>query len=140
MMRVLIAIAALAALVLTSQHVASAALELPPAPKAAVAAAVERAIFHYADPQKIRIGATMRSGRDRRWSLVTGSYGRRGLWAGWVRRTAAGKQRVVFFRTRDFDPGTRPPCDIRPAFTEPACPQGSASGSPSVSQSWRPPR
>ena len=29
--------------------------------------------------------------------------------------------RSVIFRARDFDPGSRPPCDIRPAFSEPLC-------------------
>jgi hypothetical protein len=63
----------------------------------------------------------MRSERDRNWSLVTGGYGKRGLWAAWVLRHAGGRYRVEVFRTRNFDPGTRPPCDIRPAFAEPKC-------------------
>jgi hypothetical protein len=92
-----------------------------PAPKAAIAAAVEHAIFHYADPQKLRLGASVRSRVDRRWSLVTGGYGRRGLWAAWVRRAPSGRYRVRIFRTRNFDPGREPPCDIRPAFAEPEC-------------------
>lgn len=91
------------------------------APKASVAAAFERAVYHYTVPEKIRVTSTLRSGVDRSWSLVTGSYGKRGLWAAWVRRTAAGRHRVEIFRTRTFDPGRRPPCDIRPAFSEPAC-------------------
>lgn len=91
------------------------------APDAAVAAAFARAVHHYADPTRIRVTHTLRSDENRSWSLVTGSYGRRGLWAAWARRTARGSYRVVVFRTRDFDPGSRPPCDIRPAFSEPAC-------------------
>lgn len=92
-----------------------------PAPKAAVAAALEHAVFHYADPTRIRVTHTIRSDENRAWSLVTGSYGRRGLWAAWTRRTSGGAHRVAIFRTRDFDPGERPPCDIRPAFSEPEC-------------------
>ncbi len=92
-----------------------------PAPDAAVAAAFSRAVHHYSDPTRIRVTHTLRSQRNRSWSLVTGSYGRRGLWAAWTRRTSNASYRVVVFRTRDFDPGSRPPCDIRPAFSEPAC-------------------
>lgn len=91
------------------------------APDAAVAAAFSRAVHHYADPTRIRVTHTLRSDENRSWSLVTGSYRRRGLWAAWTRRTASGSYRVVVFRTRDFDPGSRPPCDIRPAFSEPEC-------------------
>ena len=91
------------------------------APKAAVAAALERAVFHYALPEKIRVTATLRSDVDRSWSLVTGSYGRRGLWAAWAHRGSSGRYRVEIFRTRNFDPGDKPPCDIRPAFSEPEC-------------------
>ena len=114
-----------AALVLSLVFVATAAAPAPAAgdraPKAAVVAAFERAVFHYAVPEKIRVEFTLRSRADRRWSLVTGRYGQRGLWAAWVRRTASGRYRVETFRTRNFDPGTTPPCDIRPAFSEPLC-------------------
>lgn len=91
------------------------------APKAAIVAAFERAIYHYATPEKVRLSVSLASHVDRRWSLVTGNYGRRGLWAAWVRRTSGGRYRVMVFRTRNFDPGTTPPCDIRPAFAEPSC-------------------
>lgn len=91
------------------------------APKAAVAAALVRAVHHYADPTKLRVTHTLRSKADPSWSLVTGAYGRRGLWAAWTRRTRAGVHRVSVFRTRNFNPGTRVPCDVRPAFSEPSC-------------------
>jgi len=91
------------------------------APKGAVAAARARAYDHYADDGKVKVGVTLRSQVRRSWSLVTGEYGRRGLWAAWVRRTASGRYRVEIFRTRDFDPGAEPPCDIKPAFSEPEC-------------------
>lgn len=91
------------------------------APKGAIVAAVAHAIYHYPTPEKVRLSVSLASRVDRRWSLVTGNYGRRGLWAAWVRRTPAGRYGVVVFRTRDFDPGTAPPCDIRPAFSEPSC-------------------
>jgi hypothetical protein len=114
-----------AALVLSLVVAATAAAPAPAAgaraPKGAVVAAFERAVFHYAVPEKIRVEFTLRSRVDRLWSLVTGQYGRRGLWAAWVRRTASGRYRVETFRTRDFDPGTTPPCDLRPAFSEPLC-------------------
>ncbi len=96
------------------------------APRAAVAAALGRAVHHYADPTKLRVTHTLRSEADPAWSLVTGAYGRRGLWAAWTRRTAASSHRVAVFRTRNFDPGGRAPCDIRPAFSEPSCPTASA--------------
>ena len=88
-----------------------------PASRAAVAAALVTARGRYPDA---RVAETLRSALDRSWSLVTGRRGRRGLWAAWVRRIA-GVQRVEIFRARDFRPGRRPPCDIRPAFSEPAC-------------------
>lgn len=117
-------LAAPAALVLSL--VAAVALPAPAsaarAPKGAVVAAFERAAFHYELPEKIRIQTTQRSTRDRLWSLVTGTYGKRGLWAAWVRRTSStGPFTVHTFRTRNFDPGTTPPCDLRPAFSEPLC-------------------
>jgi len=91
------------------------------APRDAVEAAVRRAARHYAVRDRIAVGATLRSRRNDAWSLVTGSYGKRGLWAAWVRRRSGGAYRVEVFRTRRFDPGRRPPCDIRPAFSEPDC-------------------
>jgi hypothetical protein len=91
-----------------------------PAPPGAIAVALTRAHGHYAADRTIRVHVTLRSQLRPAWSLVTGSHGARGLWAAWVRRSA-GAYRVETFRTRDFDPGTAPPCDIRPAFTEPAC-------------------
>ncbi len=91
------------------------------APKAAVVAAFERAVFHYDVPEMVRVESSLRSRRDRLWSLVTGRYRERGLWAAWVRRSASGRYRVHSFRTRNFDPGTTAPCDIRPAFSEPLC-------------------
>jgi hypothetical protein len=91
-----------------------------PAPAAAIDAALARARRHYAVDRTIRAAVTLRSQRRPAWSLVTGSHGARGLWAAWVRRSA-GAYGVETFRTRDFDPGTTPPCDIRPAFSEPAC-------------------
>ena len=90
------------------------------APTAAVVAAFEHALDTFSDPTKLRISFTLRSRMDRSWSLVTGQYGERRIWASWVRRTD-GRQHSVIFRTRDFDPGPRPPCDIRPAFSEPLC-------------------
>ncbi len=94
----------------------------PRAPKGAVVAAFTRAVSHYDVPEKIRIQTTHRSQRDRLWSLVTGNYGERGLWAAWVRRLSPNGRYVVHtFRTRNFDPGTTPPCDLRPAFSEPLC-------------------
>ena len=91
-----------------------------PAPPAAIAVALARARRHYALDGTIRVEVTLRSQLRPAWALVTGSHGARGLWAAWVRRSA-GAYRVETFRTRDFDPGTAPPCDIRPAFSEPAC-------------------
>jgi hypothetical protein len=91
-----------------------------PAPPGAIAAALARARRHYAIDRTIRVDVTLRSQLRPTWSLVTGSHGARGLWAAWVRR-AADDYRVETFRSRDFDPGTPPPCDIRPAFSEPAC-------------------
>jgi hypothetical protein len=90
------------------------------APPGAIAAALARARRHYAVDSTIRVTVTLRSQLRPAWSLVTGAHGARGLWAAWVRRSA-GAYRVETFRTRDFDPGTAPPCDIRPAFSEPAC-------------------
>jgi hypothetical protein len=91
-----------------------------PAPPGAIAAALARARRHYAVDRTIRAEVTLRSQLRPAWSLVTGSHGARGLWAAWVRRSARA-YRVETFRTRDFDPGTAPPCDIRPAFSEPTC-------------------
>jgi hypothetical protein len=91
-----------------------------PAPPGAIAAALARARRHYTVDRTIRVHVTLRSQLRAAWSLVTGSHGARGLWAAWVTRSA-GAYRVARFRTRDFDPGTAPPCDIRPAFSEPAC-------------------
>jgi hypothetical protein len=91
-----------------------------PAPPGAIAAALARARRHYAVDGTIRVDVTLRSQLRPAWSLVTGSHGARGLWAAWVRRSARA-YRVETFRTRHFDPGTAPPCDIRPAFSEPAC-------------------
>ena len=91
------------------------------APKGAVAAALQRAVLHFAAPEKLKVAVTLRSSIDRRWSLVTGVYGQHGLWAGWVRHSPSGHYVVEIFRTHNLDPGTRPPCDIRPAYSEPAC-------------------
>ena len=106
--------------------VAAVALPAPAsaarAPKGAVVAAFERAAFHYDRAEKVRVEFSLRSTRDRLWSLVTGTYGKRGLWAAWVRRLSPNGRYVVHtFRTRNFDPGTTPPCDLRPAFSEPLC-------------------
>jgi sporulation and spore germination protein/immunoglobulin-like protein involved in spore germination len=90
-----------------------------PAPDAAIRAARARASELVGS--SARLGATLRSQVDPAWSLVTGGYGKRGLWAAWVRRDSAGGYRVEIFRTRNFAPGPRPPCDIRPAFAEPVC-------------------
>jgi hypothetical protein len=112
-----------AALVLSLAAAAAAPAPAPAAsaPKAAVVAAFARAVVHFKSPAKIRVGFTLRSRRDRLWSLVTGHYGERGLGAAWVRRTSPGRYRVETFRTRNFDPGSTPPCDLRPAFSEPLC-------------------
>jgi hypothetical protein len=91
------------------------------APKPAIVVGFERAVYHFPTPEKIAISGSLRSQIDRRWSLVTGRYGRRGLWAAWVRRSSAGRYRVQVFRTRTFHPGAKPPCDIKPAFSEPEC-------------------
>jgi hypothetical protein len=91
-----------------------------PAPPGAIAAALARARRHYAVDGTIRVEVTLRSQLRPAWSLVTGSHGARGLWAAWIRRSA-GVYAVETFRTRDFDPGTAPPCDIRPGYSEPAC-------------------
>lgn len=91
-----------------------------PAPPGAIAAALARARRHYAADRTIRVRVTLRSQLRPAWSLVTGSHGARSLWAAWSRRSRAA-YRVETFRTRDFDPGSAPPCDIRPAFSEPAC-------------------
>ena len=108
-------------LALVAAIAAPAGAQAARAPKAAVVAAFARAVDHYAVPEKIRVEFTKRSRVDRLWSLVTGRYGERGLWAAWVRRTASGRYSVHTFRTRNFDPGTTPPCDLRPAFSEPLC-------------------
>jgi hypothetical protein len=91
------------------------------APRRAVQVGLRRARAHFRDDRRIRLGATLRSRVDRRWSLVTGGYAKRRLWAAWVRRSGSSRFSVAIFRTRDFSPGLRPPCDLRPAFSEPDC-------------------
>jgi len=113
--------AALVVSLLAAIAVVPAPAQAERAPKAAVVAAFARAVQHYDVPEKIRVEFSKRSRVDRLWSLVTGRYGERGLWAAWVRRTTSGRYTVHTFRTRNFEPGTTPPCDLRPALSEPLC-------------------
>ena len=89
------------------------------APRAAKQAAKERAARHFGG--EVKATFSLRSQRDRRWSLVTGEYRTQKIWAAWVRRSSTGRYVVRIFRTRNFDPGAPAPCDIRPAYSEPAC-------------------
>lgn len=100
---------------------ATPAAALDRAPRSAINTAKARAAKHFGgDPSRVKATFSMRSARNRSWALVTGERGRR-IWAAWMRRGSDGKWRVGIFRTRDFDPGARVPCDIRPAFSEPIC-------------------
>jgi hypothetical protein len=99
--------------------VAAPAQAVDRAPRAAKEAAKQRAAAYFGGAVKATF--TIRSDRDRRWSLITGDHKRTRLWAAWVQRIAPGRYRVKIFRTRFFDPGPPAPCDIRPAFAEPAC-------------------
>jgi hypothetical protein len=111
----------LAVLALTGSGSGALAAATSPAPKGAIAAARATAHREFRVDSKVKVTGSLRSQVGRSWSLVTGGYGRRRIWAAWVRRRPSGRYTVEIFRTRNFDPGSRPPCDIRPAFSEPAC-------------------
>jgi hypothetical protein len=92
------------------------------APRGAIRAAELRAQAVFDVPERPRSDFSLRSRRNRSWALVTGGgSGRVRLWAAWARRTKRGAWKVRYFRTRNFEPGRRVPCDIRPAFSEPSC-------------------
>jgi hypothetical protein len=92
------------------------------APRDAIRAAELRAQAVFDTPERPRSDFSLRSRRDRAWALVTGAgSGQFRLWAAWVQRTRRGTWKVRYFRRRDFEPGRRVPCDIRPAFSEPSC-------------------
>ncbi len=97
-----------------------------PAPSVAVTAA-ERYVSVRYRLAGLEDTFTLRSRRDPRWVLAEGAYARPrsgGLWAAWLRR-AGGRWRVVYAGANrgGLEPpaGLRVPCDIRPAFSEPAC-------------------
>jgi hypothetical protein len=110
-------IVAIAALLLAFPATAPAAK----APRGAIRAAELRAEKVFDTPERPRSDFSLRSRRSRSWALVTGGGSGVRLWAAWARRTKRGTWRVRYFRTRDFDPGRRVPCDVRPAFSEPLC-------------------
>jgi hypothetical protein len=117
-MRILLCLLLIGALAATAA-VASAATQ--GAPRGAYVAAYAKALSRFADPDKVHVdNGSYRSTLDRSWSLVNGRYGRSRIWSAWVQRTG-GRYRVRIFTTRDFDPGERVPCDIRPAYSEPIC-------------------
>lgn len=91
------------------------------APRGAVRAAERRAKSVLDTPTRPRSTFSLRSQRRRSWALVTGGGHGVRIWAAWVQRTPRGRWRVRYFRRRDFSPGRRVPCDIRPAFSEPSC-------------------
>ena len=70
----------------------------------------------------------LRSKIDRRWTLVDGFYqkpGKVGLWALWLNQRSG--RWVVVFGGADKTataPASKVPCDIWPAFSEPACQPG----------------
>jgi hypothetical protein len=108
-------IIAIVALLVAFPATASAAK----APRGAIRAAEMRAKRVFDAPERPRSDFSLRSARNRSWALVTGGGVRQ--WAAWVHRTGRGAWKVRYFRTRNFEPGRRVPCDIRPAFSEPLC-------------------
>jgi len=115
----------LAATTLTGTPAALAAKAPPMAVKVAVTAAQTR--FH---TTHIHADFTLLSRRDRRWALVDGfATARNRLWAAWLHNDRANRWTLRYFDTSaPFEPGStshgRVPCDLYPAFSEPACPSG----------------
>ena len=125
MRRLTILAGVLAATTLTGTPAALAAKAPPMAVKVAVTAAQTR--FH---TTHIHADFTLLSRRDRRWALVDGfASARNRLWAAWLHNDRANRWTLRYFDTSaPFEPGStshgRVPCDLYPAFSEPACPSG----------------
>lgn len=115
----------LAGLALTGTPAALAAKAPPAAVKVAVTAA--RARFH---TTPVHADFSLVSRRDRRWAAVAGfATARHRLWAAWLHKDGASRWTLRYFdTTAPFQPGStahgRVPCDLYPAFSEPACPSG----------------
>ncbi|MGZ4287128.1 MAG: hypothetical protein ACXVH3_31120 [Solirubrobacteraceae bacterium] len=118
------------ATVLTATAVAAvpsalAATAPPLAVKVAVTAAQAR--FH---TMHIHADSGLLSRRDPRWALVDGAAtARNRLWAAWLHNDGASRWTLRYFdTTAPFQPAStahgRVPCDLYPAFSEPACPSG----------------
>lgn len=116
---------ALAATAATATPAALAAKAPPAAVKVAVTAAQTR--FH---TTRIKADFSLLSRRDRRWALVTGlATARHRLWAAWLHNDGASRWTLRYFDAKaPFQPAStahgRVPCDLYPAFSEPACPGG----------------
>ena len=124
----------LAGVLTTTAAVATAPAALAAtAPSAAVKVAVNaaQARFH-----TIRIHAefSLLGRRDPRWALIDGTATvRNRLWAAWLHNDGANRWTLRYFdTTAPFQPGSTAhgsvPCDLYPAFSEPACWSGPSSG------------
>ncbi len=115
----------LAATAVTSTPAALAAKAPPVAVKVAVTAAQAR--FH---TTHIHADFSLISRRNTRWAAVAGfATARNRLWAAWLHNDGANRWTLRYFdTTAPFEPGStahgRVPCDLYPAFSEPACPAG----------------
>jgi hypothetical protein len=118
------------ATVLTATAVAAvpsalAAKAPPVAVKVAVTAAQTR--FHTVH---VHAAFSLLSRRDPRWALVDGTATTRNrLWAAWLHNDGASRWNLRYVdTTAPFQPAStangRVPCDLYPAFSEPACPSG----------------
>lgn len=125
MRRLIVLAIVLAGSALTGTPAALAAMAPPAAVKVAVTAA--RARFH---TTHIHADFSLVSRRDRRWAAVAGfATARHRLWAAWLHKDGASRWTLRYFdTTAPFQPGStahgRVPCDLYPAFSEPACPSG----------------
>lgn len=99
------------------------------APPAAVSVAIKaaQARFH---TTHAHADFSLLSRRDHRWALVDGfATARNRLWAAWLHNDGASRWTLRYFDTAaPFQPGStahgRVPCDLYPAFSEPACLSG----------------
>ena len=125
MRRLTVLATVLAATAVTGTPAALAAKAPPVAVKVAVTAAQAR--FH---TTHIHADFSLHSRRDPRWALVDGTAtARNRLWAAWLHNDGANRWTLRYFdTTAPFQPGStahgRVPCDLYPAFSEPACPSG----------------
>ena len=125
MRRLTVLATVLAATAVSGTPAALAAKAPPMAVKVAVTAAQAR--FH---TTHIHADFSLLSRRDRRWALVDGfATARNRLWAAWLHNDGASRWTLRYFdTTAPFEPGStahgRVPCDLYPAFSEPACPSG----------------